>query len=40
MTLLFQQGYGMMSLNEELADHINNLGVILSPRALQINSDM
>ena len=40
MGFLLQQGYGMMGINEELASNIQDLGVILSPRALQVNSDI
>lgn len=35
MTFYLQQGYGMMGLNEEFADKIDDIGFILSPRALQ-----
>lgn len=35
MTFYLQQGYGMMGLNEEFADKIEDIGFILSPRSLQ-----
>lgn len=40
MSILLQQGYGMMKMNLELSKEINDLGVILSPRALQKNTDI
>ncbi|MCY7830902.1 hypothetical protein MOD54_08520 [Bacillus spizizenii] len=40
MTFFLQQGYGMMGMNKELSEKIDNLGVILSPRALQKNSNI
>ena len=33
MNFYLQQGYGMLSLNEEFAKNNNNIGVILSPRS-------
>lgn len=40
MGFLLQQGYGMMGINKELSTKTENIGVILSPRALQKNSDV
>ncbi|MEJ9279420.1 hypothetical protein [Ureibacillus thermosphaericus] len=37
MSILIQQGYGMMQMNKDLASDIPDLGVILSPRALNKN---
>ncbi|MGG0451678.1 hypothetical protein ABEY82_14985 [Priestia megaterium] len=38
MSFYLQQGYGMMGINKEFADKVDNLGVILSPRSLQKNT--
>ncbi len=40
MAFFLQQGYGMKQLNEEFANKFSNLGVILSPRSLQRNTDI
>lgn len=37
MSILIQQGNGMLQMNNDLAHDISNLGVILSPRALNKN---
>ncbi len=40
MSILIQQGYGMMQMNNDLAKEISDLGVILSPRALNKNQSI
>lgn len=40
MSIFIQQGYGMMQMNNDLANDISNMGVILSPRALNKNQSI
>lgn len=40
MSILIQQGYGMLKMNNDLAKDISELGVILSPRALNVKQDI